>query len=425
MKFAKFFVLGLTLFAAGCSFNKPLEIISAQQPDISALSTTAANIKPNLPQAKGERQSVLFSYLPIDDGLDFHIPFYLNSLEKTTSEKIYNVAFTDARGADNTFAWLINPDKSNDVISAKSIPAPGVKEMTTNLPETLAGAVSWAYSNYPGKFKAFSYLGHGGGFMGIASDATPGKEGPNKREMLSLNQFGTGLKTGLKGRKLNLIHLHGCLMANLEAAYELRDVSSVLVASEDVIGADQEGTEKPTEILNTLLQQTNPDARKIGKEIVTKVNPTQNPYGYSTASAIDLDKIAGVKTAVNVLSQTLIKAMTSDHDAILKAYISVPEFTNYSDSGQRDLWTFCKALLKIDNVNIQNDAAKVLSSLRNVLLHTRDSEGSSANGLSILMPTPQNASAGFGFDLNDYGYRNSRFASETQWDEFLLLILKK
>lgn len=428
MKIKKWLLAGLALTTlTGCmvSSPQPFRAInpglkqSLRRPTFNTFNSKLKTLRPDLPKASQPRQTVLLSYLPIDDGLDFHIPFYLNTLERTTSSRIYNVAFTDANGPGNTFAHLIRADKSNAVVSPKAHPSKKMTEMTTNSPNVLASVVSWGYSNYPGQFKAFSYLGHGGGYMGIATDNTPGQDGEKMRGMMGPNEFSAGLKKGLKGRKLDLIHLHACLMANVEAAYDLRGVAKVLFASEDVVGAHQEGTEKPTEILNTLLQQPNPDARRIAREVVIKVRPRQDPYGYATASAIDLDRIQEVKQTINVLSKSLILALPQHKAAIMKAYRSVPELKNYGGTGQRDLWTFLKGLLKVPHPQVQKEAQAVLQSLRRVLIHTRDKEGKAANGLTIYMPDHAGQSMMPGFN-----YKATRFAKDSLWDEFLDKLLK-
>ncbi|HEY9840281.1 MAG: clostripain-related cysteine peptidase [Candidatus Sericytochromatia bacterium] len=377
-------------------------------------------LSPALPKGREARPATVLSYLPIDDGLQEHIGFYLNTLERTTSPRTWQVAFSDALGPENTFFHLIQPDKSDKVVSASSFPAPAIHEMTSNSPNTLASVVEWTYSNYNSPFKAFTYLGHGGGFMGVASDATPGPEGEyaSPTGMLRLEDLRSALRRGLKGRKLDLINFHACLMANLEAAYSLRDVARVMYASEDVVGAHQEGTEKPTEILNTLLQQSNPDPYRIAREVAIQVQARQNPYGFATASAIDLDRIEELKQALNVLSGTLIRALPTQRQAILTAYNSVPEFQNAAGTGQRDLWTLSKRLLRVPDPKVQQAAGAVVAAMRRVLIHTRDSEGDAANGLSILMPPPAQA-AGY---IQQLGYANSPFGKDSGWDEFLLAL---
>lgn len=413
MRISKPLAIALMLTLAGCG-ALPQTLPASVGGDAGALGKALRALAPDLPRGEKQRPVTLLSYLPIDDGLDFHIPFYLNTLERTTSERIYNVAFTDAKGPGNSLLHLVGADKTDKVVSRNAPVAKGVTEVTSNDPETLAKVAAWAYSSYPGEFKAFSYLGHGGGYMGIGTDDTPAA-GDKRRFMFTVDEFGTGLKRGLKGRKLNLIHLHACLMANVEAAYNMRDVAEVLFASQDVVGAHQEGTEKPTEILNTLLQQPNPDARKVAKETVIRVNPRQDPYGYATASAIDLDRIAEVKSAINVLSRDMMAALPTQGAEIKAAYMAVPEFKNYANSGQRDLWTFCNKLAAVKNPAIQKAALDVKQAMRGALLHTRDNEGAAANGLSIFMPRNAQALK----QAEQFNYAGSRFAKDTQWDEFL------
>lgn len=414
-----------TLSACGSSSLQPIgQRAAATPPRVVAQASSQAflPLNPQLPKSRETRAATVLSYLPIDDGLDFHIPFYLNALERTTSARTHQIAFTDANGPNNTFFHLIQPDNTPQIKSPQSQPAPQIREMTTNSPNTLASVVEWTFSNYNSPFRAFTYLGHGGGFMCVASDNTPGPEGEynSPTGMLKLEDLRAAMKKGLKGRKLDLIHFHACLMSNLEAAYSLRDVAKVMFASEDVVGAHQEGTEKPTEIMNTLLQQPNPDPYRIAREVTIQVQARQNPYGFATAASINLERIEEIKQAVNVLSRALIQALPTHSQAILAAYNSVPEFVQAPGSGQRDLWTLSKRLLKVPNPQVQQAAAGVVTSMKQVLIHTRDSEGDSANGLSILMPPPAQAAQ----YVRQIGYQNSPFAKDTGWDEFLLALGK-
>lgn len=413
----------LTLTACGTPALSPTyqasqaSLLQAQR---ASKSQAFLPLNPTLPGNRAPRPATVLSYLPIDDGLDFHIPFYLNALERTTTSRTHQIAFTDARGPNNTFFHLIQPDTSAQVTSATVPPSAQIKEMTTNSPATLASVLAWTFSSYNSPFKAFTYLGHGGGFMGVATDETPGPEGAYETStgMLKLEDLRQAFQQGLKGRKLDLIHFHACLMANLEAAYSLRGVAKVMFASEDVVGAHQEGTEKPTEIMNTLLQQPQLDPYKVAREVTIQVQARSNPYGFATATSINLDRVTEVKQAMNQLSQALIQALPQHKTAILATYNSVPEFKNAAGTGQRDLWTFAKRLLKVPAPSVQREAGHLVQSLKQVLIHTRDSEGDSANGLSIFMPPASQAQQ----YIQASGYATTPFAKDSLWDEFLIAL---
>lgn len=404
--------LFVALALAGCA------TIPETLPSLTGVEARLQSFAPTLLRGEHERAAVLFSYLPIDDPLQDHIPVYLNAIEETTSERIYNLALSDAMGADNTLFYRLQSDHAPEILSS-SVPLSATRrELTTNDPATLASSVAWAYSRYPARVKAFSFLGHGGGFQGIASDLTPeGEDASRAGTMMGIQEFGTALKTGLKGRRLSLVHLHACLMANVEAAYELRDTADVLLASEDAIGASSQGTEKPTAILNTLLQQE-AEPRILAREYVIRMNPKREPYGYSTASAIDLTEIANVKSALNGLARALIQAMPQHLEAISSAYEAVPEFRDYPDSGQRDLWTFCNRLYQgVPDSQVRAQALMVKKSLRAALLHTQDSQADATQGLSIYMP--RLGDAGILGRLNGENYAKTSFAKDSLWDTFL------
>jgi hypothetical protein len=121
---------------------------------------------------------------------------------------------------------------------------------------------------------------------------------------------------------------------------------------------------------------------------------------------------------MNQLSQALIQALPQHKTAILATYNSVPEFKNAAGTGQRDLWTFAKRLLKVPAPSVQREAGNLVQSLKQVLIHTRDSEGDSANGLSIFMPPASQAQQ----YIQASGYATTPFAKDSLWDEFLIAL---
>jgi hypothetical protein len=208
-------------------------------------------------------------------------------------------------------------------------------------------------------------------------------------------------------------------MANIEAAYELRDLASVLFASEDTIGVGDQGTLRSAMALNAALQGEQLDARVIARQAVIQVKPTRKDYGFATASAIDLDRIADVKSALNVLARDLIAALPMHRDEIGYAYQYTPRLDGFETFGQRDLWTFCKLLQRVGDAAVRRDALAVTATLRLAILHAGDQEGSCANGLSVYMPYRPADLA----EAKAAGYGRSRFAADTLWDEFLSRLL--
>jgi hypothetical protein len=156
----------------------------------------------------------------------------------------------------------------------------------------------------------------------------------------------------------------------------------------------------------------------------------RNPqHGYFALAAIDMRYMGEFKTSMNVLSNTLIRALPAHKAQILAAYDQVPELVNSPNTGQRDLITFLNNLLRlVPNQAVQQSALSVKQVLKKrLMIAAKDKEGPAANGLSIFLPPskvgPTQMPPDFGM-ISNTGYFKSRFARETSWDQFIAALLK-
>lgn len=408
-----------------CSTNPvagPMMGFAPQNGQVSTFSQPIRPVKAQLPEAKGPRPVTMFSYIALDDKLSQFGLLFLDALEKGASERGYYLAFADLEGPDSSFvSYLLNDGQPGKINSPISYLDKKTTEVDSNDPETLAQTVNWAYSKYPSQMKVFDILAHGGGYFGIGTDDH--KVGKNPREIMSVSEFGGALRKGLKGRQLDVLNFLSCLMGNVEAIYELRDVAKVVLASEDSVGATQNTTSDFTAEL-ARLSATGASPQQIGTQMVT-FGQARNPNsGYFALSALDMTQMGALKQAMNGLSNTLIRALPSHKPQILQAYDRVPELINSPNTGQRDLLTFCNNLLKgVNHPGVQQAALAVKQVMkRQILLSHKDKEGPNANGLSIFMPPskvgPTQMPPDFGM-IKNIGYLNTRWAKETSWDLFI------
>lgn len=412
-------LLGISLLA-GCA--APLGTVASGDETLNALSQPIAQLSPSLPKATGKRQSTFFAYVAMDDHLTSYAEKFLGAVQDSTSDRVYNVAFADFQGADNSYLFYMQPGKQGFANAFRSFMTPKLKEVTANDPKHLASTVNWAYSNYPSDFKALDIFAHGGGMVGFGTDEN--QVNGDKRFIMSVGDIGNALRTGLKGRKVDVVNMLSCLMGNVEYAYELRDVAKVLLASEDSIFATDNTTVDLTAELNRQIAKPNPDARTIGKNLAIYGNAKYEESGYFTIAAVDLEKMGDLRRTVNVLSNALIAAMPSHTPEILAAYDGVPNLTHSGWLGfNRDLWAFCNQLQKVNDPAVRQAALSVKHTLKDVLIHSRDKEGAAANGLSICMPHREG--------LNDMWDKpffkarlNSQFEQATSWNKFLTAIKK-
>lgn len=384
---------------------------------VDVLAQPLLRLAPDLPRAAGPKPVSLFAYVAMDDRLTEMGERFLNALESSAGPEINTLAFADLLGPDNSRLYAIRQDADPTTItSPSSYLRPDLKEVTSNDPASIAATLSWSLDHYPGRFKALDFFAHGGGYLGLGTDAT--QVGAKKIAVLPLDEFSKGLRMGLKGRKLDLINLLSCQMGNVEAAYELRDIADVLIASEDNISAGNTSTVDFTAEFHRQLRTATPDARAIGKHMVIFADAKKLGQDYRAVSAIDLKRMDEVRRTVNVLTNRLIDAMPVHGEAILRAYDAVPNIV-IKDSSQRDLWTFCNFLYQeVDDRLIRQAALDVKKALKLALVHTRDREGIRCNGMSICMPPRKDIHKIMGWPLFKASL-NSQFAKATSWDRFI------
>jgi hypothetical protein len=406
--------LALSLGLSACAASTVMPTV---MPMAQTMSQPLLRLAPDLPKPSGPRSTVLFAYVVMDDKLTAQADKFLNALESTASPVSHTIAFSDFLGADNSYLYSIQADPDPKALhSARSYLRPDLKEVTSNSAATIAAAMSWAYDRYPATFKALDFFAHGGGYLGLGTDAT--QVGATKISVLPLSEFSAGLRAGLKGRKLDLINLLSCQMGDVETAYELRDIADVLIASEDNISAGDDSTIHFTAELNRQMQTNRPDARKIAKDMAIFAEATHTGSDYWAISAIELARMEEVKRTVNVLTNQLLEAMPRHEAEILNAYDAVPNIALMNGS-QRDLWTFCNQLnQEVSDPEIRQSALQVKAAIKKALIHTRDREGARCQGLSICMPPRKDIHKIMSWPLFKASL-NSQFAKATSWDRFI------
>jgi hypothetical protein len=227
---------------------------------------------------------------------------------------------------------------------------------------------------------------------------------------------------------LELLGMDACLMASLEVAYQIRDNTRYMVASEELVP----GHSWP---YNVIFQKLNYDPSINGSEfaqIITleyrkyyQENPPAFGYGDVTKVALDLSKIGEIATATDKLSRDLINNMEAESQNLWDAQI----FTRDQEKGKRPqtkfdlyLWDI-KSLVNelsmhIDNEEITSSCKSVADSLKlgGAILDEVHLEDwfSNIGGLSIYLPIPNEAPR-----VTKY-YPQLQFAVSTDWYEMLM-----
>lgn len=401
----------------------------------------AFRVLPDFARPPATRRAVKLSYFMADDGA-YQSPYsqqMLQLLDDLPQQQVHNVVFRD--GGEIGDSWLYDiqqGDRSPDVVAApRSRLAPGVTEVQSNNPKVLAQVLGWTLQRYPAKSSYLTIYTHGAGAGGIGHDRhqtdPAGKALPAAQQidMLTLPDFAAALRQGLKGRKLDLINFLACLMGNVETMYELRGLVRYAVASENV-HYSVDGMVPLLKTLDDLINQGLEPGEVAKRYAKSALNKRTSSQGYDTISAIDIDRMDELKSAINHLLKQLAAAARTDGDAIRAAYDATPPYRPDSPYNYylRDLGSFLRELAgRVQAPNVQQAIREVQNAQRRATLYEHNLYGSTATGLSIFMP-PRPKSEPYGVDTQSFWrpiwerqYKQTRFAKDTGWDEFLATMI--
>ncbi|MEQ8224516.1 MAG: clostripain-related cysteine peptidase [Candidatus Eremiobacterota bacterium] len=266
-------------------------------------------------------------------------------------------------------------------------------------PESLKDFILWSKKNYPADCYMLNIFTHGGGWKGLLKDEVSGHAMDVKQLQQALSNDG----------RVDIISFSSCSMGTVEVACQLRDVSDILISSQD----DVPVTGWPYDIIfNSLIK-----------------NPRQNPAGFSknitddyityysdmkmtnmTLSAVDLTKISPLMDNFKELTGVLINK--SDIYEQIRGYRE--ESLLFYNKNYVDISTFSRSISSISEVN--SISSDIINNLNNAIIISKKTDGSTtASGLSLYFPS----SAGNLQDYNNNSYSSLDFGYISRWGDFL------
>ena len=361
--------------------------------------------KESLPKIKDTKKLTYFTFEALDNNLYGDLNRVINTLESTGSNKNSNIlAQTDNWKENNTARYFITDDKDSDNINSEFLQL-GTDEENSGDPKVFSDAVHWAFSNYPAKMKWLNMSTHGLGFAGIGYDDNP-------ENNMNIIQFAQAVKSAIKHQKLDIKIFDACLMATVEVASELQDISDTLIGSEDSTYYWGNGYNKT---FSKLEKKPDMTVEQIAKSLVLDVNEKGNSQQTLTISATNLTKIDLLEKEIDKLAIALQEALPKHREDIFRAFKESKPFAQADDIPFRDI----NRLVSLLKDNVENDKILTICDKINqilyqkgVILLSRQSkmEKDQGRGLSIYVPMGGKVSA---------VYRQTHFAKNTHWDEFL------
>jgi len=280
----------------------------------------------NINQAEDPAKDwLLMYYLAGDNDLSPRMEEVTRIISNTVNKNVNIVIFEDLATAPSSYIAINSAGTTN-------IPK---GELNTGDPNTLSDFISWSKTNYPAKHTLLTIVDHGNALSGVAFDDS---------SLFGLDHLSPpDLKQALSSAgKVDVLHMFACLMANLEAQYQLRGLTDYYVGSENIGYLDRDPFSVYIPKINT-----SASPRELAIEIATSYYDLQKRVP-SNISVVDMAKIDNVaqKTSTladviraNWLNRALFVWGVTD-SSILQRFDSTGNFVIDNDDVLADLYDF-------------------------------------------------------------------------------------
>jgi len=342
-------------------------------------------------------------YLDADNSLDMFGPINLDQMQQgLVAHAQVNVVVLMDR--------LNLPAHTYEVTHEEVRVVQSLGEIDMGVPETLITFIQFVMQKYPAERYFLDLWDHGGGYRGVCWDESSGHH-------LSPHDIHVALST-VESRSKDYIEVVGfdaCLMAMIEVAYELKDVTDIVIASEMLVP----GLGWPYQhIMSYLSANPDVDAYRLSEEIVNSYVSFYPKYTVQL-SAINEGAISTLSGSMDDFAQALTENIDVYQGVIASARSAAEQKYILGTGGAyfyTDLYKFTYLIgQKVSDSSISVLSQCLLSNIETALFaegHTSKLDGKEY-GLTINFPP------------NPQAY-NSRyetyvqcFTEETEWLTFL------
>ena len=358
-------------------------------------------------ETKAPKKWTILHYTAADNNLTSFMVKDVNEMESVGSTSLMNLVIQLDQGGSNCKRYCLQKDSN-----MKEITSPVLKDMgRTNMadPKVLADFIKFGVKNYPAEHYALIISDHGGGWPGAVSDDSHGG-------WMTTPQIKQGIDDAQKetGVKLDILGFDACLMASTEVAHEMVGNASYLVASENTEGGDgwpyvpilsKKSLENLDKALRSKLDIT---PEEFAEKMVEDAGSSTD---ISTISATDLSKMRNLSKACDYLAQQILKTDTPK-EVLRKIAGKTKQFYGF-----KDLYDFADRIAgsrDIKDNSLKGQAKLVMATVKKAVISEKHSLTQwGAHGLTI--EAPESGKVG-------YGYKDLKFAKDTQWDEAMNFI---
>ncbi len=338
---------------------------------------------------------------------------YLVGLAVRSGQYINLMGLRDSEDTEGIY-WRI--DDLNNYIALDTL-----GEINTGSEETLYDLVMYAKANYPADRYIISFYGHGAAYYGCCADVNP-------KDALRMHEIRSALNRA--GGVDMVLFTAPCIMGSIEVAYELRDCTDIVMASEgmscflywqyaldDAFAAiHDDPVITPTAVAELIIEQM---------PVYMPQYALFDSDSFLTMAAVRTDKLAPLRRAIDDLATAYLADTTAFEAIVDLNYDDL--FTFGAEAGSGDFLVDIKSLsqrlllTETDN-NIRSLLQAVPDRLGEAVFaecHFDTFDG--VGGLSIFLPQSD-------FQWLSY-YTGGQdmtldFARDTSWDELVSVLIE-
>lgn len=342
-------------------------------------------------------------YLDADYDCGNYDPLYSVFLDEINSTENVNVVVIQDKEEEPAFLYYIDENHTPVILEE-------LGEINMGDPQTLSFFIDYGKNHYPADQYLLYVYDHGGGWKGACMDTTD-------NGLITMDGFQTALsETG----GVDIIVFFACLMASLEAVYELRDCVDIVIGSEDLAYFSWwNGVCGETNKLLT----TSPELSN--EEVSTQLvqyfpeQPNMN-LDKLTMSAIRTDKIALLVEALDQLARYQTSHWLRSYRRVRIAHNNTFLLADYQSWApvfeEYDLKGYIESLPK------SPERTAVLDAFQNAIItEVHGSEKEETFGLSVFFPAHKSP-----YELVKLYKQDSYnldFPVDTWWNEFLFFFI--
>jgi len=293
---------------------------------------------------------------------------------------------------------------------------------------TLEEFLEWGIQAYPAKRYMVVMMGPSTGVSGMMKDDTTGHQ-------MKVPDLGQALANVHEktGRKIDLLNLDGSATNTMELAYQIQDHVGYMVGSQGI----QSGSGMPLAMMANEMKKANTDQAQDAltmaryMTLMNSMAATASQFS-STISAIDLEKMDGVKKAWDDLSKELLAADVPPAK-IRELLDQTQDFQgrskNQAYQNSRDAFHFAQLVQadpQLSSPQLKAAAQAAMDAIEGALVGDAalGKYDKNAHGMSVFGPThygffrPDGTPVPKDFS-HEAHYDKTAFAEDTSWDEVL------